>query len=231
MPSTRVPLLICSIGNPISNPSYANTLHSAGHTAVLAVHNLLLRAGYEFTNFVREKSFGNGLVSRPLIGRRLTWSGIKKGSPAGIENASQRTVVEDDWALWMSNSLMNVSGKGVAEAFKRFKWEIAAEPDREAASRAQLVVLHDEMEKPLGSIAVKKGGASLKGHNGLKSIQQALGGQSFVRIGIGIGRPESRDPDTVSQYVLRKMTRGEQSAVDRTAPDVLEALREIAEGT
>ncbi|KAF2093952.1 peptidyl-tRNA hydrolase, partial [Rhizodiscina lignyota] len=196
-------LLICSIGNPISNPAYVNTLHSAGHTALVSLHQLLRGAGYDFTSF--------------------------KGSAASRENASQRTgFAEEDWTFWMSSSLMNVSGKGVAEAYRKWKWDIAAEPDREAAARATLVVLHDEMEKPKGKIAVRKGSSSLKGHNGLKSIQQALGGQSFVRIGIGIDRPDSRDPEVVSRYVLRKMTRGEVSAVESTAPDILAALREIA---
>jgi len=61
--------------------------------------------------------------------------------------------------------------------------------------------VHDELELPLGKVRLKKGG-SAKGHNGVKSVAQALGSLDFYRLQIGIGRPVSRDPSAVYQYVL-----------------------------
>jgi peptidyl-tRNA hydrolase, PTH1 family len=63
----------------------------------------------------------------------------------------------------------------------------------------QLLVVHDELELPLGKIALKTGG-SAKGHNGLKSII-SLAGDSFNRLRFGIGRPE--DKAEVPNYVLQ----------------------------
>ena len=58
------------------------------------------------------------------------------------------------------------------------------------------------MEQKLGKFKIVSE-TSFKGHNGLKSISSELGGlKNFVRIGIGIGRPESRDQFDVSNYVL-----------------------------
>jgi PTH1 family peptidyl-tRNA hydrolase len=214
----RIPLLICSLGNP--NPTYTNTLHSAGHTVLMNLHSLLSRTNVDFTAFTRERSMGNGLVSRPVRGRRLSWFGVAEGAS-----------IEEDWTLWQSMSLMNVSGKGVADAFKKWKCELReSNIDANALQRATLVILHDELEKAVGKIVIRKEKSSMKGHNGLKSVQQALGGQNFIRIGIGIGRPKSRDQEMVSRHVLRKMTPQELDGVEGTAHEVLEALREIAEG-
>lgn len=69
-----------------------------------------------------------------------------------------------------------------------------------------------------------------RGHNGIKSIQAALPNVPFVRIGIGIGRPESREPDVVAKYVLRKMTDRERHSVEGCAGKVIDILEDIGEG-
>jgi PTH1 family peptidyl-tRNA hydrolase len=64
---------------------------------------------------------------------------------------------------------------------------------------AQLVVVHDELDLPLGSIRIKLGGGD-NGHNGLRSIRSSLGTGDFFRVRVGIGRPAGRqDP---ADYVL-----------------------------
>ena len=68
-----------------------------------------------------------------------------------------------------------------------------------------MVIVHDELELALGKVRVKEGG-SAKGHNGLRSVIQSMGGAGgWWRLGVGIGRPESRDSGAVSDFVLRKI--------------------------
>jgi peptidyl-tRNA hydrolase, PTH1 family len=64
-----------------------------------------------------------------------------------------------------------------------------------------VLVLHDEIDLPFGDIRVRVGGG-LAGHNGLKSIKQGLGSADFARVRVGVGRPQSTDPDRVAAYVL-----------------------------
>jgi PTH1 family peptidyl-tRNA hydrolase len=212
-PGTKTfhPLLVCSLGNP--GATYANTLHSAGHT-VLSV----IQARGLYGPFSKGLS---GLVSRPDTTRfnlSLT-GGYTKSAGTGLVEG------EDDFVLWQSTTLMNISGPSVRKAWNSFS---AAAISRNQTPR--LVIVHDELEAALGKVSVKDGSASARGHNGLKSCQASLGGVKWWRVGVGIGRPESREASVVSKYVLSKMDRREQAAVENSAYGVLEALREIQEG-
>ena len=119
---------------------------------------------------------------------------------------------------------MNASGPAVRDAWKQFLRDHAAE----AEAVPGLVVLHDELEAPLGTIVVRSGAASAKGHNGLKSIQGVLGkggeAMRWTRIGVGIGRPTSREPDVVSAFVLRKMSGVERVRIEGVVGKVVEEL-------
>ncbi|KAK6601747.1 peptidyl-trna hydrolase [Botrytis cinerea] len=100
---------------------------------------------------------------------------------------------------------------------------------REASSAdCKLVVIHDELELPAGRINVKPGSNSPKGHNGLKSIRDTLRGQPYTRIGVGIGRPESRDAGVVANYVLRKMSAEEKRKIEGCVGKVLEELARLS---
>jgi peptidyl-tRNA hydrolase, PTH1 family len=68
-------------------------------------------------------------------------------------------------------------------------------------SLERVLVVHDEIDLPFGEVRTRLGGG-LAGHNGLKSIKQELGGAEFMRVRIGVGRPDSTDPEIVSGYVL-----------------------------
>jgi len=119
---------------------------------------------------------------------------------------------------------MNVSGTGVAAAWRQFVKEGRGE-------QATLVVVHDELELALGQVKVKQGSASAKGHNGLKSINGLIkGGEDYVRIGVGIGRPEGREPDVVAKYVLRKMSAQEKAKIEGSVTRVEVELRRLAMG-
>lgn len=121
---------------------------------------------------------------------------------------------------------MNVSGPAVATAWKAFLGQL----DLDAGKRAKLVIVHDELENALGKIKVKVGG-SAKGHNGLKSCATSLSGISFTRIGVGIGRPLSRESGAVADYVLRKMRKDELEKVEASAPEVSSILAKMSEGS
>lgn len=118
---------------------------------------------------------------------------------------------------------MNVSGPAVASAWKTFLQDLPS-IDRKWAN---LVIVHDELESRLGEIKVKIGG-STKGHNGLKSCVKNLGADAFVRIGVGIGRPESRDSNDVADYVLRKMSVVEMEKVNQGAEEVVAVLSRMS---
>ncbi len=86
-------------------------------------------------------------------------------------------------------TFMNLSGKSVAAAVRFFK----VPPER-------LIVIHDDVDLPLGRIQVRRGGGH-GGHKGLVSIIESLGEAGFVRIRMGIGRP--RLDEEVADFVLR----------------------------
>ena len=119
---------------------------------------------------------------------------------------------------------MNVSGPGVAAAYKA--WFRSLEAER-WEKNGLLVLLHDELEAPLGKLKPKREG-SARGHNGIKSVLGAVPqGTEVVRIGVGIGRPESRDKEVVSEYVLRKMSAHEKSKITESVPELLQILKRL----
>jgi PTH1 family peptidyl-tRNA hydrolase len=67
----------------------------------------------------------------------------------------------------------------------------------------RVVVVHDEIDLPFGEVRSRLGGG-LAGHNGLKSLKRGLGGADFWRVRVGVGRPDSTDPDIVASYVLSR---------------------------
>src|SRR4051794_38231552 len=85
---------------------------------------------------------------------------------------------------------MNDAGRSAGPARGSFKLEL----DR-------ILVLHDEIDLPFGDVRVRLGGG-LAGHNGLKSLRRELGSADFHRVRVGVGRPDSTDPEIVAAYVL-----------------------------
>jgi peptidyl-tRNA hydrolase, PTH1 family len=67
----------------------------------------------------------------------------------------------------------------------------------------RVVVVHDEIDLPFGEIQVRLGGG-LAGHNGLKSLKRGFGDAEFWRVRVGVGRPDSTDPEVVSAHVLSR---------------------------
>ncbi|KAL8669297.1 MAG: hypothetical protein Q9224_007747 [Gallowayella concinna] len=123
---------------------------------------------------------------------------------------------------------MNLSGKPVSTAWRTFLTSLS---DPAEKSAARLVIVHDELELPIGKIKVREGkNMSAKGHNGLKSVLQAFPGTEFTRIGVGIGRCVSRESRDVAAYVMRKMTTEEVETMVDVAGQVSEVVREMRRG-
>ncbi len=93
-------------------------------------------------------------------------------------------------ALLEPETYMNESGRSIAAAARYFK----VSPD-------ELLVVHDDVDLDVGRLQARLGGG-LGGHNGLRSIAQALGTPEFLRLRIGVGRPGRGDPRDVADYVL-----------------------------
>jgi PTH1 family peptidyl-tRNA hydrolase len=90
-----------------------------------------------------------------------------------------------------------------------------------------VVAVQDEIDLPFGEIRVKLGGG-LAGHNGLKSLKAGLGSPEFVRVRVGVGRPDTTDPEIVSAHVLGKWRepREEVQALVGRAADAVEGIVE-----
>ena len=93
-------------------------------------------------------------------------------------------------ALLEPETYMNDSGRSLAAARRFFKVPVE-----------EIVVVHDDVDLETGRLQVRAGGG-LAGHNGLRSIAQALGSQEFLRLRIGVGRPARGDRRPVADYVL-----------------------------
>jgi len=117
-------------------------------------------------------------------------------------------------ALLMPQTYMNEAGSSVGPA--RGAYGLALD---------RVLVIHDEIDLPFGEIRVRLGGG-LAGHNGLKSLKTGLGSADFARIRIGVGRPQSTDPEVVSAYVLGRFREpaDEVAALVERAADTAEQV-------
>ncbi len=91
---------------------------------------------------------------------------------------------------------------------------------------ADLIVVHDDLDLTLGKIRVRQG-SSAAGHNGVKSLIACLGSQDFVRIRVGISRPQlgkEVSEETVKDYVLGDFDSGDRQIIDEVIQRVSDAL-------
>ncbi|HET6549924.1 MAG TPA: aminoacyl-tRNA hydrolase [Solirubrobacter sp.] len=111
---------------------------------------------------------------------------------------------------------MNEAGRSAGPARGSYKLDL----DR-------VLVLHDEIDLPFGEIRARLGGG-LAGHNGLKSLKRELGSPDFHRVRIGVGRPDSTDPDIVAAYVLGRWQQGKGEVVELIGRAADEAERIVS---
>lgn len=246
-------LFIASIGN-LPAP-YTLTRHSAGHSLLTAVEPLLQeRIGFVHAQLPSRPLFYQTWkcpslmnVSGPPLTRRLkTWL-------TDQERIFRKVVLENTETGPTLQLLKGAGGDSSAGGGTTTPVELNV--CDLTHFRPTLVILHDELEASLGWVKVKRGGpeqASLRGHRGLISVMESLRGSgllpvkrqagtststdgsnsknvhplSILRIGIGIGRPASRDRDAVADYVLTQMSAQELSAVQAAAAPVVDILME-----
>jgi PTH1 family peptidyl-tRNA hydrolase len=136
-----------------------------------------------------------------------SWKGKFNGQLAELRLDGHRV------ALLKPETYMNESGRSAAAAARFYK----VEPDA-------VLVVHDEGDFDLGRLQARVGGG-LSGHNGLRSIAQHLKTQDFMRLRIGVGRPERGDPRPLADWVLSDFRPEEDSAaIVARAADAIETL-------
>ena len=121
---------------------------------------------------------------------------------------------EEKAALLKPETYMNESGRSIGAAARFFKVDPGA-----------LLVVHDDVDLEPGRLQARLGGG-LAGHNGLRSIAQALRTNDFLRLRIGVGRPGRGDQRSVSDYVLSKFDL--ETDVDALVARAADAVETIA---
>ena len=117
-------------------------------------------------------------------------------------------------ALAFPQTYMNDSGRAAAALVRRYGIE----------TLEQLVVVHDELDLPVGRIQVKVGGG-IAGHNGLRSLREHLHGTDFLRVRIGVGRPPGRRQG--ADHVLRRPSKAERAELAITVAEAADAVESI----
>jgi PTH1 family peptidyl-tRNA hydrolase len=117
-------------------------------------------------------------------------------------------------AVLLPQTYMNESGGSVGPARGALGVDIE-----------HVVAVHDEIDLPFGRIQTRLGGG-LAGHNGLKSLKRGLGSGEFWRVRVGVGRPDTTDPEIVSAHVLGRFSEPEDEVRElvENAADELERL-------
>ena len=123
-----------------------------------------------------------------------------------------------DIVIAKPQTFMNNSGESVGRLVRKFKVKLD-----------NLIIVHDDLDLPLGKIRIRLGGSS-GGHKGINSIVQHIGNQEFIRVRVGIGRPNGQEThengeDDVINHVLGDFTAEEKTIMQEVIPCVSEALQ------
>lgn len=130
--------------------------------------------------------------------------------------ACRATIGDQEVWLLRPDTFMNLSGQSVAALAGFFK--IPAE---------RILVAHDELDLPAGTVRLKRGGGH-GGHNGLRSMVEHLGSRDFLRLRFGIGHPGHKDG--VHDYVLSKPAADDRESIQRAIEEAVDALPMVVGG-
>ena len=147
------------------------------------------------------------LIDRWQLGRaRRRFSGLLAEGRAGPGGPRV--------AVLLPQTFMNEAGRSVGPARGALKVPLQ-----------RVLVVHDEIDLPFGDVRARVGGG-LAGHNGLRSVARGLGDPGFARVRVGVGRPQTTDPEIVSAHVL-----GRFSEPSQEVRGLVERAREVVERT
>ncbi|MFC2001763.1 aminoacyl-tRNA hydrolase [Chloroflexota bacterium] len=144
--------------------------------------------------------------------------GLRFDKKQGQARTGMGEVTGEKLVLARPQTYMNLSGQSVNRLVKRFD----ISPDN-------LIIIHDDLDLPVGRIRIRCGGSS-GGHKGINSIIARLGSNDFYRIRVGVGRPaafESSPYDKEAEvitYVLSDFTSEEKDIIAQVIPKVSEAI-------
>jgi peptidyl-tRNA hydrolase, PTH1 family len=136
----------------------------------------------------------------------------KKQNKARVGTGS---IAGNQVVLAKPQTYMNLSGESVLPLMQRY-----------SVKKEELIVIHDDLDLPLGKIRIRPD-SSAGGHNGIKSIIGSLGTQNFIRIRVGISRPQSENDDkmvSIKDYVLGDFTETDKPVIDETIKRVGDAV-------
>lgn len=147
----------------------------------------------------------------------FAWTqGIGFDKKQGHARIGSGEVAGSQVVLAKPQTYMNLSGQSVSRLVKRFNINLS-----------DLLVIHDDLDLPLGKIRIRQGGSS-GGHKGIGSIITELGSQDFLRLRVGIGRPEISSAEIseadIIAYVLSDLTTEEKQVITQVVPRVSEAI-------
>lgn len=178
-------------------PEYNGTRHSVGHYIMEQIRALLNYPG--FSKDTVETS-------------RIDNTKLQNDKTSRNENFHNVLLARS------TNSYMNLQGRPVLKFWQNY---CKKNPN------ASLVIVHDELQIPLGKIQIRRRNTSARGHNGLRSIDASMGNE-YTKIAVGIGKPES---GSISDYVLLKFSRPELVILEETVlPKVMDVFQEMARG-
>ncbi len=151
-------------------------------------------------------------IGAEVVERAVAAAGesFKRG-PSRVSGLLAQSGVGDDGTLYLlPYTFMNESGAAVRAAL-----------DYYGLDAVDLMVVHDDIDLPFGRLRLQVGGGS-GGHNGVRSLERALGTKEFSRLKFGVGRPPgSQDP---ADFVLRSFSKKERSEVDMMVVDAAEVV-------
>ena len=172
-----------------------------------AVEWLIVGLGNPGTNYERTRH-NAGFRVIELLAREL---GVKLDR-VRFRGKTARAEIEGHTALLLEpQTFMNASGLSVADAASFYK-----------IPRERVLVISDDVDLPVGKIRVRREG-SAGGHNGLKSIISALGGQDFPRVKLGVGGKPNPDYE-LADWVLGKLSATDEKVFSESMERAVEAV-------
>ncbi len=140
--------------------------------------------------------------------------GIRFSQKRGNARIGTGEVAGNEVVLAKPQTYMNHSGQSVRRLIQKFNIDLD-----------NLLIIHDDLDLPLGKIRIRQGGGSA-GHKGVNSIARELDRQDFIRIRVGIGRPDKTEAsdDDIIAFVLSDFAKEENRAMAPVIPRVSEAI-------